>query len=236
MIKNIDYKHEEFYETYSEFREYISPRIGKKELRQFRQNYWKNCEFFRDMTVLEVGCGTGLFLKYLEEEGVQEFFGVDNDPKVKEVLSGNIFDRVEIFDIIDYLDYIPKNRNFDRIILIDVLEHFNPSQGAVLLRKLSERLNKFGAIVVKVPNNGSPWGAGYQFGDLTHQSAYNSFSLRQLGIKIGMNCRVFSYRRGNPRKQIIENFFHAAVELFLTERPEFWSANIIGYFTTRTSD
>jgi len=236
MIKNIDYNHDEFYETYSEIREYVSPRIGKKELRQFRQNYWKNCEFFINMTVLEVGCGTGLFLKYLEEEGVKEFFGVDNDPKVKEVLFGNIFDRVEICDIVDYLDNIPNNMKFDRILLFDVLEHFNPSQGAALLAQLSERLNKSGGIVVKVPNNGSPWGAGYQFGDLTHKSAYNSFSLRQLGVKIGMNCKVFPYRRGNPRKKIIENIFHSVVELFLTERPEFWSANIIGYFTIRASD
>ena len=229
-MKKIENKPEEFYDTYAEFREYVVPEIRKKHLRQFRQNYWKNCEFFKGMSVLEVGCGTGLFLKYLETEGITDIFGIDKDPHIIKILPDELLNKVEVVDVDEYLDGLSADKAFDRILLIDVLEHFNPNQAAMLLSKLRNRLKKSGGIVVKVPNNGSPWGAGYQHGDLTHKSAFNSFSLRQLGIKVGLNCQVFPHRRGNPRKQILENIFHSAIELFLTERPEFWSANIIGYF------
>ena len=229
-MKKIENKPEEFYDTYAEFREYVVPEIRKKHLRQFRQNYWKNCEFFKGMSVLEVGCGTGLFLKYLETEGITDFFGIDKDPHIIQILPNELLNKVEVVDVDEYLNVLSADKAFDRILLIDVLEHFNPNQAAMLLSKLRDRLKKSGGIVVKVPNNGSPWGAGYQCGDLTHKSAFNSFSLRQLGIKVGLNCKIFPHRTGNPRKQILENIFHSAIELFLTERPEFWSANIIGYF------
>ena len=229
-MKKIENKPEEFYDTYAEFREYVVPEIRKKHLRQFRQNYWKNCEFFKGMSVLEVGCGTGLFLKYLETEGITDIFGIDKDPHIIQILPDELLNKVEVVDVDEYLDGLSADKAFDRILLIDVLEHFNPNQAAMLLSKLRNRLKKSGGIVVKVPNNGSPWGAGYQHGDLTHKSAFNSFSLRQLGIKVDLNCQVFPHRTGNPRKQILENIFHSAIELFLTERPEFWSANIIGYF------
>ena len=232
-MKKIENKPEEFYDTYAEFREYVVPEIRKKHLRQFRQNYWNNCEFFKGMSVLEVGCGTGLFLKYLETEGITDIFGIDKDPHIIQILPDELLNKVEVVDVDEYLDVLSADKVFDRILLFDVLEHFSPNQAAMLLSKLRNRLKTSGGIVVKVPNNGSPWGAGYQHGDLTHKSAFNSSSLRQLGIKVDLNCQVFPHRTGNPRKQFLENIFHSTIELFLTERPEFWSANIVGYFTQK---
>ena len=232
-MKKIENKPEKFYDTYAQFREYMTPEIRKKHLRQFRQNYWKNCEFFRGKSVLEIGCGTGLFLKYLQTEGINDIFGIDKDPQIIQALPNELINKVEVIDVDEYLNLLPSEKAFDRILLIDVLEHFNANQGAALLNRLRDRLKASGGIVVKVPNNGSPWGAGYQYGDLTHKSAYNSYSLRQLGHKADLDCQVFPHRVGNPRKQIMENIFHSAIELFITERPEFWSANIIGYFTQK---
>ncbi len=235
-MRKIENEPEKFYDTYADFREYETPEIRKKHLRQFRQNYWKNCEFFREMSVLEIGCGTGLFLKYLQTEGVTDLFGIDKDSHIKQTLPDDLINKVEVIDVNEYLNELPTDKAFDRILLIDVLEHFNANQGAILLNRLRNRLKTSGGIVVKVPNNSSPWGAGYQHGDLTHKSAYNSNSLRQLGHQVGLDCQVFPHRIGNPRKQILEKIFHSAIELFLTERPEFWSANIIGYFTQKPDD
>ena len=232
-MKNIKSNPEAFYDTYTEFKEYAVPEIRKKHLRQFRQNYWKNCQFFKKMSVIEVGCGTGLFLKYLDTEGITDFFGIDIDSHIINILPEELLNKVKIIDVDKYLNELPSDKVFDRILLIDVLEHFNPNQAVILLEKLRKRLKNTGGIVVKVPNNGSPWGGGYQYGDLTHKSSFNSFSLRQLGIKAGLHCKVFPHRTGNPRKQILENIFHSIIELFLTEPPEIWSANLISYFTKK---
>ena len=139
--------------------------------------------------------------------------------------------KVEIIDVDKYLTSLIKGEKFDRIVLIDVLEHFNPSEGVNLLELLIPLLKHNGGIVVRVPNLSSPFGLQWQFHDLTHKAAYSPGSLKQLGLKAGMNCQVFPHRIGNPRKQILENIFYSVIGLFLTERPEIWSANIIGYFT-----
>ena len=78
MIRT-EYKPEDFYSTYEEHREYVVPNIGKKHIRDFRKNFWINCDFRSNMTVLEIGCGTGLFLRFLEAQGISEFYGIDAD-------------------------------------------------------------------------------------------------------------------------------------------------------------
>ena len=229
MIRT-EYIPEDFYSTYEEHREYVFPNIGKKHIRDFRKNFLANCEFRSNMSVLEIGCGTGLFLKFLETQGISDFYGIDADPKVLEFMPETLKKKVGIFDVEEYLSSLNIGKKFDRVVLIDVLEHFNPSEGANLLEILIPFLKQNGGIVVRVPNLASPWGLQWQFHDLTHKAAYTSGSLKQLGLKVGLDCQVFPHRRGNPRKQLLEKFFHSTIEMFLTERPEFWSANIIGYF------
>ncbi len=230
MIRT-EYRPEDFYSTYEKHREYVFPDIGKKHIRDFRINFWANCDFHSNMSVLEIGCGTGLFLKFLETQGISNFYGIDADEKVLEFMPETLKKKIGIIDVNEYLASFIGREQFDRIVLIDVLEHFNPSEGVNLLELLIPLLKRNGGIVVRVPNLSSPFGLQWQFHDLTHKAAYTPGSLKQLGLKAGMNCQVFPHRIGNPRKQILENIFYSVIELFLTERPEIWSANIIGYFT-----
>lgn len=229
-MNNKQFIPEDFYSTYKDHRQYVVPEIRKKHKREFRKSFWFPCEFKPDMSVLEIGCGTGLFLSFLEQEGITDFIGIDTDHKVLEFMPDNVKQKVQIVDINTYLSSVENEIKFDRVVMIDVLEHFNPREGVDLLERIKKILKPEGGIVVRVPNLASPWGGKWQYHDLTHKAAYTSGSLKQLGIKAGLNCQVFEHRRGNPRKQILENLFISFLEFFITDPPDFWSTTIVGYF------
>ena len=42
------------------------------------------------MSVLEVGCGTGLFLRYLHFKGVKRYTAIDSDPTLEEYIHPDV--------------------------------------------------------------------------------------------------------------------------------------------------
>ena len=221
---------EDFYSTYPQHREYVVPKICKKHLREFDKSFWKPCEFRPGMSVLEIGCGTGLFLEFLRQKGITNFVGIDKDPLILDYMPHDLKDKIRIIDVNDYLFSLGEKTKFDRVVMIDVLEHFNPQEGVNLLIKLKPFLKTEGSVVARVPNMASPWGAKWQFHDLTHKAAFTSGSLRQLGHMAGFNCQTFQHRRGNPRKQILENFLYSVLKLIVTDPPDIWSSMVVGHF------
>jgi SAM-dependent methyltransferase len=90
-------------------------------------------------TCLDIGCGSGEFLKILREYGYDEVFGVD----------------IRSYSEMDYKTYIGDflaldiNRNFSVITMWHVLEHLkNPLE---FLRKTYDLLESTGFIVIEVP-------------------------------------------------------------------------------------
>jgi len=229
-MNKAEYVPEKFYSVYNEHREYVIPDIRKKHKREFRRSYWDPCGFKSDMSVLEIGCGTGLFLEFIKQEGVSSIVGVDSDPLVLDYIPEDLKEKIIISDVNDYLSSLESKIKFDRIVMIDVLEHFNPQEGVNLLEGMKPFLKTDGGIVVRVPNLASPWGAKWQYHDLTHKSAYTSGSLKQLGLMAGFNCQIFQHRRGNPRKQILENLLYSFLKLIITDPPDLWSSMMVGFF------
>jgi len=221
---------EEFNFTYSGHRDYVFPEINNKHQREYNNNFWVPCEFKSEMSVLELGCGTGIFLEYLKQAGINNFLGVDSDPKILEFLPDDLKSKVKIEDIFEYLLSLDDRDLYDRVVLLDILQLFTSGDGANLLELIKPCLKKGGGIVVRVPNVASPWGHQYQFGDISQKRAYTPDSLRQIGLRAGYKCKVFEYRKGNAGEQVLENMFHSFIGLLFTDSPEFWSAQIVGFF------
>ena len=81
MIK-IKFEPEAFYSTYSLHREYFTPTLKKKNLFNYKKNFWDPGRFEKKMTVLEIGCGVGWFGQYLESKGITNYHGLDTDSKI----------------------------------------------------------------------------------------------------------------------------------------------------------
>ena len=156
--------------------------------------------------------------------------GIDADPLVLDYMPEDLKEKIIISDVNDFLSSLEVKNKFDRVVMIDVLEHFNPREGVNLLESIKPFLKQDGGIVIRVPNLSSPWGAKWQYHDLTHKSAYTPGSLKQLGLMAGFNCNIFPHRRGNPRKQIFEDLFHSFLDRIITDAPDLWSSMMVGFF------
>lgn len=95
--------------------------------------------------VLDIGCGTGLLSKRLAEKNVRSM-GIDYE--IKENVWGG-FDTY-IQDDLEKAGKLPRERQFDYILLADVLEHLRAPDE--LLRKVRPLLKKEGKLIASTGN------------------------------------------------------------------------------------
>ena len=216
----------DFYSSYCAYKNYRPPSLASKDIARFDAEIWTPAAFAVDMSCLEIGCGTGAFLAYLESKGLANFRGIDHDPALKGVQIPEVAARFECIDVWQYLENCG-DADFDRVVLLDVLEHFSPEEGFRLLIMIKKALSDRGKIVIKVPNASSPWGMNYQFGDLTHKTAFNPESLRQLAMACALNVdSIYDQRRGSRRRMVTDAILHKFLTWALLTPPPMWGANI----------
>jgi len=216
----------DFYSSYSAYKDYCSPSLAPKDIQRFDVEIWNPAAFSSALSCLEIGCGTGEFLTYLAHKGLEGFHGIDHDPDLKEVQNPEVASKFECMDVWQYLEGCGENK-FDRVVLLDVLEHFSPEEGFRLLSLIKKVLESKGKIILKVPNAASPWGMNYQFGDLTHKTPYTSESLRQLATACALNVeRVYDQKRGSRRRLITNAIVHKFLSWALLTPPSLWGANL----------
>ncbi len=221
----------DFYSSYRAYKGYQVPSLRAKDIARFDAEIWKPGAFSTDMNCLEIGSGTGVFLAYLARKGLANFRGMDHDPALLAVQPSDVVDRFECADVWSYLESL-QDTTFDRIVLLDVLEHFSPDEGFRLLSLINRALSGQGKIIVKVPNVASPWGQHYQFGDLTHKTAYTGDSLRQLATACGLRVeRIYDQRRGSPRRRVTDAIVHRFLSWALLTPPPLWGANLYCIFS-----
>ncbi len=116
--------------------------------------------FNRNVSILDIGCGTGNFLEYCKNLGWTTT-GVEPDGDArKQALQKNI----SVFDI-DYLNN--SHEAFDVISMWHVLEHVNNLNEK--LEQLYRLLNTNGIVIIAVPNHKSFDALHYE----THWAAYD---------------------------------------------------------------
>ena len=216
----------DFYSSYSAYKDYHSPSLAPKDIQRFDAEIWNPAAFSTDLRCLEIGSGTGEFLTYLAHKGLEGFHGIDHDPALKEVQTPEVASKFECTDVWQYLEGSAENK-FDRVVLLDVLEHFSPEEGFRLLSLTKKVLGEKGKIILKVPNAASPWGLNYQFGDLTHKTPYTSESLLQLAIACALKVdSVYDQKRGSRRRLMTNAIVHKFLSWALLTPPPLWGANL----------
>lgn len=215
-----------FYDGYR--RTYEKVRLKRKHFKQFDHEFARASDFRPNMSVLELGCGNGLFLQYLENIGVTDFLGVDKDAELVNCMPESIATRFHAGDIWTFLAESKSHREFDRVVLYDVLEHFSSEEGCRLLTQIGEILSPDGAIIARVPNLSSPWGLSHQFNDLTHKTAFTPGSIAQLAETCSYSiANCLPQTHSNRWKQAKESCLHSILSWFLISPPEIWSAIMI---------
>ncbi|MDQ3098173.1 MAG: class I SAM-dependent methyltransferase [bacterium] len=135
--------------------------------------------------VLDIGCGNGEFLESLQKDGYT-VYGLDPYPVAVQNTKKKIGDNKVFSGYISELKNI--NESFDAITMWHVLEHVqHPLQD---LKKINEKLNAEGKIIIEVPNADSLafriFGQDYNYNMIPeHIQYYNPKSITKLCNKAG---------------------------------------------------
>lgn len=145
--------------------------------------------------VLEIGFGTGAFLRYLKSLGY-ECWGIE-----RRTAHGEALERQGITICSGDVANLPE-QHFDLVCAMDVFEHLEKPEIIAMLRKVYAVLKPEGRLLVRFPNGASPFGAMNQSADLSHLTSLSISSFAQacsvagLGIVGGWNSAVSWHAEG----------------------------------------
>jgi SAM-dependent methyltransferase len=133
----------------------------------------------KTVSFLDVACGPGNFLFFLQEAGYTNLTGIDISPEqleqAKRICPSA---RLYLGDLQDFLKEHPNE--FDAISGLDIIEHFNKSEILDLLENIYCALKPGGTLLLQTPNAASPFFGNVGYGDFTHEWFFTPDALRRM--------------------------------------------------------
>ncbi|HER25868.1 MAG TPA: class I SAM-dependent methyltransferase, partial [Rhodospirillales bacterium] len=216
---------------YKSHRERSSVVYKKKHRKQYDREFADLTQASSSMSVLEVGCGTGIFLRYLEACEYREIVGIDMDENLADVLEDLMRSEIYLDDVMTILKNKLKNRRFDRIVLLDVAEHLQLPVLLNLMKLLRSHINDDGRLLLRVPNVESPWGLRMFFGSFDHVTPLGPGRMFELGNMTGWSCDgCFSQEPGRILRRLKERLLNVTIGALLSYHPEIWTANLLAVY------
>ena len=151
--------------------------------------------------VLELGCGQGQVLDFLNKQGFSRVEGVDTSEE--QVMAAKRCGlQVYHADVFDFFQTC--HHTYDLVLAIDFVEHFTRQELIQLLFGIKEILNKGGHLILRTPNGQGIYAGQVIYGDLTHMTILTPQSLRQIlrftGFEIVSIKESLFLSRGFKRK------------------------------------
>jgi 2-polyprenyl-3-methyl-5-hydroxy-6-metoxy-1,4-benzoquinol methylase len=174
---------------------YGVPNIAdiQRKFSTWKYYYGKLLPTLKSAHILDVGCGEGAFVYFLQEQGFVNVRGIDVSLEQVEAADQLGIHQVVQADASDFLSR-PENK-FDVIIARDVIEHFPRDEAFDLLQKIFEALRPGGTFIMQVPNGQGLFYTSIFYGDYTHEIAYTESSVRQVFLNAGFR-RVMCFPTG----------------------------------------
>jgi len=110
-----------------------------------------------DMRVLEVGCGSGVFASQVATASQARVVGVDANVRAVEFARSQFVHPNLRFEVGSLSDLSFADQSFERIALLEVIEHIYQYQALELLQALRSLLTPGGRLVISTPNSLSAW-------------------------------------------------------------------------------
>jgi len=151
--------------------------------RGYGEYYYDCLPADRQAPILDVGCGTGHFLRFLEIQGYRGAEGVDLAQQQVEQARRHVHCPVHHGDPANFLQ--TRQGYYAVITLNDVLEHLPTHQTIDFLKMLRQGLQHGGALIVNVPCAAGLSSLYVRYNDFTHQVLFTEMSLRQVLLLAG---------------------------------------------------
>jgi len=132
----------------------------------------------KDAKIMDVACGGGHFLYFLQQEGYRQTQGIDISQEAVEVARKM---RVENTEVGDLFQILPLHKDeFDFISANDIVEHLRKDEVLDFLDSVYAALKPGGRILMMTLNATSLFGARTVFDDFTHEIGFTPRSLAQV--------------------------------------------------------
>lgn len=137
----------------------------------------------RDSQILDLGCGDGGFVYYLQSRGYCNASGVDISPEQIEVGQRLGIRNLSLGDARSVL--AEKQSIYQTVVARDILEHLSKQEAFDLLSAVAGSLVPGGRFAMQVPNGEGLFASSIIHGDYTHEVPYTASSGRQLLLSTG---------------------------------------------------
>jgi 2-polyprenyl-3-methyl-5-hydroxy-6-metoxy-1,4-benzoquinol methylase len=158
----------------------------------------------KNARILDIGCGLGEFLYWLNEKGYKNFLGVDVSQQMLDIAKQNASAKVKkISSIKEYLG--SEKEGYDLIVMNDVIEHLTKQEIIDDLEMMRSALKKGGQLIIKTNNLAAITGARMRYSDFTHELGLTEYSLKQILALVGFSdvaVKPFAMPLTNPLRYI----------------------------------
>ena len=137
----------ELLDKYFEHRQLTTPSKESYEglARAYAAWYQKFLPKDKNARILDVGCGTGGFLFFLEKQGYTNYWGIDLCATQVKYIQEHITPRVTVADGFEYLK---ANGRFNVVVLNDTLEHVPKNRVLDFLTSINKALEPKGLLFI----------------------------------------------------------------------------------------
>lgn len=169
----------------------------------------------KDIKILDLACGNGGFLYWLEQIGYKNAYGVDLSHEqiefAKKIGLKNIYED----NAISFLK--SKKEEYDIIFARDFFEHLNKNELLIAGNLILESLKKDGVFILQTVNAETLFGARLRYGDITHEMAFTRTSIEQFLSQAGFtDIKIYPMRPViHSVFSFIRYFIWRLVEIFL---------------------
>lgn len=170
---------EKFYSSYISTRvcgpHDMSPEGIRRHFPDWMSYFKRALPADKGASILDVGCGFGGFLYFLQTLGYKNVSGVDISPEQVEEAKRLGLQNVFCCDLLDFLG--GKDNQYEAVFALDVIEHFGKAEILRFLEVVLRALKPGGVFAVKTSNAASPFGARCRYYDFTHELSFTESSL-----------------------------------------------------------
>ncbi len=156
----------------------------ERSIRQYHQRWHMFLPLQKNVRILDLGCGGGEFLLFLQQAGYSNIEGIDLSPEQIELARRRGLSQLQVADALSYLTNRPQN--YGLINIQNVLEHLTRPELFQLLDSMVAALEPQGLIFGVVPNAKSLFGMQVRYGDITHEHCFTPKSLYQIFTVVGL--------------------------------------------------
>jgi 2-polyprenyl-3-methyl-5-hydroxy-6-metoxy-1,4-benzoquinol methylase len=156
----------------------LKKKFLEQQLKYFEMNFKAHLPSSKSSRIVDLGCGLGYFLRFVQTLGYKNIIGVDASAECVDFCRQQKI-TVALNDLLSFLERTTEK--IDVIVMNDVLEHQSKDRLWKLLEVMRVQLNEGGKLIIKVPNMSNPiLGLDSRYLDITHEIGFTASSIKQV--------------------------------------------------------